>query len=88
MLKQKIEELKKVIVIEKNRKAKVSLNNSKLMNANVLSNYQISKLNEESRRNNILIKEVEDDVNVLIKDNNDLQSKNRQKDFEIQELYQ
>lgn len=46
--------------MEKNKKAKISLNNSKLMNANVNSNHQIDNLMEQSRRNNILIEEVYD----------------------------
>jgi hypothetical protein len=35
------------------------------MNDNVLSNYQISRLMEQSRRTNILIDEVENDVDQL-----------------------
>lgn len=69
-----MEELKRLIVIEKNKKAKISLNNSKLMNANVNSNHQIDNLMEKIRRNNILIEEVYDDVKQLMEDNFELRS--------------
>ena len=69
-----MEELKRLIVIEKNKKAKISLNNSKLMNANVNSNHQIDNLMEQIRRNNILIEEVYDDVKQLMEDNYDLRA--------------
>lgn len=65
-----------MIAIEKNKKAKISLNNSKLMNENELSNYQISKLTDQSRKNIILMTEVENDIDALAEDSDKLINEN------------
>ena len=64
-LKKRIEFLKARMVEEKNRKAKISIRNCKLMNAAEVSQHNINNLIERSRRNNILINEVMQDVNQL-----------------------
>lgn len=59
-MKKRMEQLKQKIVEEKNKKAKISLRNCKLMNSAEISNYSIDKLEEQSRRNSILINELMD----------------------------
>ena len=47
------------------------------MNEVELSNHKINNLNEQSRRNNILINEVVNDVNILEADLNETKQQNR-----------
>jgi ABC-type enterochelin transport system substrate-binding protein len=51
-----------------------------------LSNHKISNLNEQSRRNNILINELVNDVNALETELSELDSENRYYSNEIQHM--